>query len=52
MDKDWIFQDDNDRKHRAAFVTNWLNREHIHCASNAHLFSPNINPIDHLYHEK
>ena len=34
MDKDCIFQDDNDRKHWVAFVTNWLNREHIHCASN------------------
>ena len=26
MDKDWIFQHDNDRKHGAAIVTNWLNR--------------------------
>ena len=28
MDKDWIFQHDNNPKHRAAIVTNWLNREH------------------------
>ena len=31
MDKDWIFEPDKDPKHRAAVVTNWLNREHIEC---------------------
>ena len=31
MDKNWIFQYDNDPKHRAAIVTNWLNREHTEC---------------------
>ena len=31
MDKDWTFQYDNDPKHRAAIVTNWLDLEHIEC---------------------
>ena len=26
MSHDWTFQHDNDRKHRAAIVANWLNR--------------------------
>ena len=26
MSDDWIFQHDNDPKHRAAIVANWLNR--------------------------
>ena len=34
MSHDWIFQHDNDPKHRAAIVANWMNRngvERLHC---------------------
>jgi hypothetical protein len=29
MDKDWVFQQDNDPKHTASIVTNWLKKEQI-----------------------
>ena len=29
LNKDWIFQHDNDLKHRAAIVTNWLDRKWV-----------------------
>ena len=29
MDNEWTFQHDNDPKHRAAIVNNWLNRNGI-----------------------
>ena len=50
MSHDWIFQHDNDPKHRAAMVANWLNRnkmERLHRP----LFSPDLNPIVHLLDE-
>ena len=45
-----IFQHDNDPKHRAVIVANWLNRngvERLHWS----LFSPDLNSIVHLLDE-
>ena len=50
MSDDWIFQHDNDPKHRAAIVANWLNRngvERFHWPS----FSLDLDPVEHLWNE-
>ena len=50
MSHDWIFQHDNDPKHRAAIVANWLNKnsiERLHWP----LFLPDLNSIEQLWDE-
>ena len=50
MSHDWIFQHDNDPKHRAVIVANWLNRNGVERLYWP-LFSPDLNPIAHWLDE-
>ena len=46
MTQQWIFQQDNDPKHTAAIVTNWLNKNGIERFKWSS-FSPDMNPIEY-----
>ena len=50
MNDNWIFEHDNDPKHRAAIVTNWLNRNGVKLLDRP-FFSPDKNHIEHLWDE-
>jgi hypothetical protein len=47
MGKDWIFQHDNDLKHTASIVPNWLNRKQVDRLKWPS-FSPDLNPMEYL----
>ena len=47
LGKNIVFQHDNDPKHTANIVKNWLNKQGIE-RLNWPPFSPNMNPIEHL----
>ena len=48
MDNEWTLQRDNDSKHRAAIVNNWLKRNEIKRLEWLS-FSSDLNPIEHLW---
>jgi len=50
MDKDWIFQHDNDPKHTASIAANWLNRKQVERLKWSP-FRPDMNPIERLWDE-
>jgi hypothetical protein len=48
--EDVIFQQDGDPKHTSFFTKNWLNKNNTRYIQDMPANSPDLNPIEHLWH--
>ena len=50
LGREWAMQQDNDPKHRAHIVTHWLKEKEVELLKWPP-FSPNLNPVEHMWDE-